>query len=87
MGLRTLARDLGVAARLGGRVLRRRMLGADGGEDEAVLPGWQPGLEARLRSLPAEAVVQHRFIELPGTQPSWTESGVVVAPGAGPRRS
>lgn len=81
MGLRTLARDLGVAARLGGRVLRRRIAGADSGTGEPDRPGWRSGLEAWLRSLPPEAVVEHRFIELPGTRPPWTDSGIIVRPG------
>ncbi|HET9693846.1 MAG TPA: DUF3047 domain-containing protein [Steroidobacteraceae bacterium] len=82
MGLHTLARDLGVAARLGGRALWRRRPGhapdTAGAED---IHGWRAGLEAWLSSLPAGSVVEHRFVELPATRPPWTDSGLVVRPG------
>lgn len=73
MSLRTYARDLGVAARLGARALRLRRSGhASAGPDVAA---WRSGLEDWLRSLPAGAVTAHRFVDLPATQPPWTESG------------
>ena len=49
MGLRALARDLGVAARLGGRALWRRRSGAAAEAAEPDVHAWRAGLEAWLR--------------------------------------
>jgi hypothetical protein len=73
MSLRSAARDLGVVVRLGGRALRRRLGGHASGLPAVAT--WRAGLEAWLQSLPAGAVAGHRFLDLPATQPPWTETG------------
>jgi hypothetical protein len=73
MGLRSSARDLGVAVRLGARALGRRLRGRASASPEVVT--WRAGLEAWLQSLPAGAVAGHRFLELPATRPPWTDVG------------
>jgi hypothetical protein len=75
MSLRTYARDLGVAARVGSRALRRRFIGHP---DTAALPdvtAWRSGLETWLRSLPRGVIADHRFVDLPAKRPPWTDSG------------
>jgi hypothetical protein len=78
MSLRPLARDLGVALKLGGRALRRRLAGPATPQDTVA---WRAELEAWLRSLPPGAVAEHRFVDLPATRPPWTDGGVSLDAG------
>ena len=78
MSLRPLARDLGVALKLGGRALRRRLAGASTTPDTA---SWRAKLENWLQSLPPGVVADHRFVDLPATRPPWTDTGLNVDAG------
>ena len=81
MSLRALARDLGVAARLGTAALRRRLTR---GPDYAAPPdvrAWRAGLEDWLRTVPASVLAGHRFVDVPADRPPWTPSGFEVRRG------
>ena len=80
MSLRTHARDLGVAARLGTRALRRRLTGQAAATTLPDVDQWRAGLEAWLRSLPDGAVAGHRFVDIPATRPPWTDAGWRLQP-------
>jgi hypothetical protein len=76
MSLRTHARNLGVAARLGARAWRRRLTGRAAAADPPdAVADWRAGLEAWLRSLPTGTVADHRFVDIPATRPPWTDVG------------
>jgi hypothetical protein len=77
MDVRSLARDLGVAARLGWRVLRR-------GGPAALpvdVPAWRAELRHWVASLPAAAVTAHRFVRVPATRPPWLDTGLHLRAG------
>ena len=81
MNIGAITRDLGVAARLGARNLARR-LGASAAERAAPdLAAWHQELEAWVRTVPAESLAEHRFVELPATRPPWFDTGMQVTAG------
>lgn len=76
MRARSIARDLGVAARLGWRVLRR------GGPSPAPdVSGWREDLRRWLGQLPPGSIAAHRFVTVPGNRPPWLDTGLRVAAG------
>jgi hypothetical protein len=73
MTLRTYARDLTVAARLGARALGRRFSRHVGTAGLPEVAAWRAALEAWL-----PAPRRHRrarFVDLPATRPPWTDAG------------
>ena len=76
---RDIAHELGIAARLAARSLRRRLSGrtpppVSDGEFRATLQPW-------LANLPGGLLAGHAFHRLPATQPPWFDTGVDLAPG------
>ncbi len=69
----SVAVDLGVAARLGWRALRRRLGGTHAAAPDLV--GFRSQCEALLARAPAGLIAQHQIIELPATRPPWSPSG------------
>ena len=76
-----ITRDLGVAARLGARNLLRRLGTSAARPTPADLAAWRQELEAWVRTVPADSLAEHRFIELPAARPPWFDSGLQVAAG------
>lgn len=76
MTVRSIARDLGVAARLGWRVLRR------GGPSRAPdVAGWRSELRRWLGRLPPGTISAHRFVTVPANRPPWLDTGLQLAAG------
>jgi hypothetical protein len=75
LSIRSAARDLGVAARLGLRALRR---GHPRGEDPAA---WRTALERWLAPLPQGAVAQWQWVDIPARRAPWLATDVIVASG------
>jgi hypothetical protein len=77
----TIARDLGVAARLGMRALLRRIRSPGPHRETDSLSRWRADLERWLQSMPAGLLAGHRWVELPANRPPWTASGLDLAAG------
>ncbi len=77
---RAVARDLGIAARLGWRAARRS-LGQRAPSPSAAATALRESMEPWLRSLPPGLLASHRFVRLPATQPPWTDSGITLVAG------
>ncbi len=75
----TKATELGIAARLGFRNLRRRLGG--GAAPAPDLAGFRRHFQTILKRLPAGMLVDARLVELPSTQKPWTGSGIKLDPG------
>jgi hypothetical protein len=76
MGVGSIARDLGVAARLGWRVVRR------GGPSPAIdVAGWRGELRRWLGRLPPGTVASHRFVIVPADRPPWLDADLQVTAG------
>src|SRR5512135_1339174 len=76
---RDIAHQLGIAARLATRSLRRRLSGGTpppvgDGEFRATLQPW-------LANLPPGLLAGHAFHRLPATQPPWFDTGVDLVGG------
>ncbi len=71
--------DLGVAARLAGRALRRRLAGEV--EPAPDLDAWRQNWDAVLAAVPEGVVAAQAWIDIPADQPPWIASGLRVAPG------
>jgi hypothetical protein len=77
--LHTIVRDVAVATRLAARVMGRRLAGRlPAAPDPAA---WQAGLQQWLDGLPTGTLRDARFIELPASQPPWTDSGLAIEAG------
>jgi Protein of unknown function (DUF3047) len=81
LNLAAIARDLGIATRLGARALARRIRSSDGDHDAVDVDHWRAELETWVHSLPADLVAEHRWVELPAKRPPWSESGLELAAG------
>jgi Protein of unknown function (DUF3047) len=74
-----IAHELGIAARLATRSLRRRL---SGGSPPPVSDGeFRAALQPWLATLPAGLLAGHAFHRLPATQPPWFDTGVDLVPG------
>jgi hypothetical protein len=74
-----IAHQLGIAARLAGRALGRRIRGAEPPcADDAT---FRAALQPWLASLPHGTLASHGFHYLPATQPPWFDSGMDLAAG------
>lgn len=75
---RSLGRDLAVASQLAWRAARRRFTGqhvrADREQLRAAMATW-------LSRLPGGLVADYRCLEIPATQPPWTDTGLHLQPG------
>lgn len=74
-----IARELGVAARLGKRVIGRRLRGELSPPPDR--SGFRTTFSSLLQALPSQLVESHRFIEVPSTQPPWLETGLELQAG------
>lgn len=74
-----VAKGLSVAARLGGRVLRRRLAGTFTAPPDPA--AFRDELTSLLSRAPAGLIESHRFIELPATRPPWLASDLQLQPG------
>ena len=77
-GAGRIAHELGVALRLAGRALRRRMSGSDSPPDPE---GFQRETSAWADALPAGSLVDRRFVQVPADRPPWLDSGLDVRAG------
>ena len=76
---RDIAHELGIAARLATRGLRRRLSGGapppvSDSEFRATLQPW-------VATVPQGLLAGHAFHRLPATQPPWFDTGVDLVPG------
>lgn len=71
--------DLGVAARLGLRELKRRLRGELEPEPDA--DRFEAEMTRALAALPPGIVAEHRWTRLPATEPPWRDSGIALEPG------
>jgi hypothetical protein len=78
MPVRALARDLGVAVRLGVRGLGRRTAR---GSRTADPDAWRAALERWRAGLPAGSVASHRFVSVPARRPPWLDTGMMLGTG------
>ncbi len=81
MDIGAIARDLAVAARLGARRFARHSGVSAAGRAPPDPAAWRHELEAWVRTVPAGALAEHRFVELPATRPPWFDTGMQVAAG------
>jgi hypothetical protein len=68
--------DLQVAARLGLREARLRFRGER--EPAPDLPRFRDALDRALTAIPEGLVAEHRWIQLPASEPPWRDSGIAV---------
>jgi len=76
---RDIAHELGIAARIATRGLRRRLSG--GTPPPVTDDEFRATLQPWLGSLPHGLLAGHAFYRLPATQPPWFDTGVELAPG------
>jgi hypothetical protein len=74
-----LLHQLGIAARIAVRALRRRLRG-DRPADVA-MNEFRRQLAPWVDSLPRDAVADVAYVDMPATQPPWVDSGIDLAPG------
>jgi hypothetical protein len=77
-GAGRVAHELGIALKLGGRALKRRLGSADSPPDSA---GFQRDLSAWVDALPTGSLADHRFVEVPANRPPWLDAGLDVRAG------
>jgi len=74
-----VAKELGVAARLGGRVFKRRLAGTLAATPD--IAAFRDELSALLQRLPSGLIESYRFVDLPATQPPWLATELQLQPG------
>jgi len=78
-GIRDIGHQLGIAARLAMRRVRRRgQSGDSGGFDPR---GFRASLEPWVLGLGPEILAEHRFVDLPAREPPWYDTGVDLRAG------
>ena len=80
MDLRSIARDLAVASRLGWRATRRRLTAPSAQTSGVQL---RTSIESWLPRLPDGLVASYRCVEIAATQPPWIDTGLLLQPGQG----
>ena len=78
-GAGRIAHELGIALRLGGRALKRRL--AAGGSTPQSPPSQHEQLLRWLDGLPSGRSAARTFVRLPANQPPWHDTGVDLEPG------
>ena len=73
-----LLHQLGIAARIAVRSLRRRLRG---GQDRDACGDFRQEVQPWVDSLPRDAVCGVAFVDMPATQPPWVDSGLDVEAG------
>lgn len=77
--LGSIAHELGVAARIAGRAVRRRLAGATTAPAEP--QSFRATLDPWLARLPPGGIESHRYCTLPATQAPWYDSGLDLGEG------